>query len=65
MVLDGVVVADAFLVDEEDVGDPEGLVVPKILQVAGIEHCNSCHGLMENRLKLGKLIEGDVIDAGM
>jgi hypothetical protein len=37
----------------------------KIVQVAGMENCNSCHVLMENRLKLRKLIEGEVIDASL
>jgi hypothetical protein len=37
----------------------------KIVQVAGMENCNSCHVPMENRLKLRKLIEGEVIDASL
>jgi hypothetical protein len=36
----------------------------KILQVAGLEACNLGQVPMENRLKLGKLVDGDVIDAG-
>ena len=35
----------------------------KILQAAGMESCNGCHVPMENRLKIGKLVEGEVIDA--
>jgi hypothetical protein len=37
----------------------------KILEVAGMENCNPCHVPMENRLKLGKLVDGEVIDASM
>jgi hypothetical protein len=36
----------------------------KILEVAGMADCNPCQVPMENRLHLGKLIEGEVIDAG-
>jgi hypothetical protein len=37
----------------------------KILEIAGMENCNPCHVPMENRLKLGKLVDGEVIDASM
>jgi hypothetical protein len=37
----------------------------KILQVTGMENCNSCHVPLENRLKLKRLIDGEVIDASM
>jgi hypothetical protein len=37
----------------------------KILGVAGMENCNPFHVPMENRLKLGKLVDREVIDASM
>lgn len=34
----------------------------KILEAAGMDSCNPCHTPMENRLKLGKLKEGEAVD---